>query len=30
MANGFGTSSYSPGANHPTTYEKAVHAVRAF
>ena len=30
MANGFGTSSYSPGANHPTTSSKALRAVRTF
>lgn len=30
MANGFGTSSYSPGANHSTNSSKAVRAVRTF
>jgi hypothetical protein len=30
MANGFGTSSYSPGANHSTNNTKAVRAVRNF
>ena len=30
MANGFGTSSNSPGANHSTNNSKAVRAVRAF
>ena len=30
MANGFGTSSYSPGANHSTNNSKAVRAVRTF
>jgi len=30
MANGFGTSSNSPGANHNTNNSKAVRAVRAF
>ena len=30
MANGFGTSSNSPGASHTTSYSKAVRAVRTF